>query len=71
MLFIFSTSVLIRHLWQLKTVVFLCWFLKCVVPLKVEGLSPTSAAGKRENYGILLSFLVTIYRTNCRVTNVL
>ncbi len=25
MLFIFSTPVLIRHLWQLKTVVFLYW----------------------------------------------
>ncbi len=28
MLFIFSTPVLIRHLWQLKTVVFLHWCLK-------------------------------------------
>ncbi len=27
MLFIFSTPVLIIHLWQLKTVVFLHWFL--------------------------------------------
>ncbi len=31
MLFIFSTTVLIRHLWQLKTVVFLHWCLICVV----------------------------------------
>jgi hypothetical protein len=30
-LFIFSTPVLIRHLWQLKTVVFLHWCLMCVV----------------------------------------
>jgi hypothetical protein len=71
MLFIFSTPVLSRHLWQLKTVVFLRWFLICAVPFKVEGLRPTPAAGKRENYGILLSFLVTIYRTNCQVKNVL
>ncbi len=27
MMFIFSTPVLIRHLWQLKTVVFLPWCL--------------------------------------------
>jgi hypothetical protein len=36
MLFIFSTPVLIRHirhLWQLKTVVFLHWCRKCAVPL--------------------------------------
>ncbi len=32
MLFIFSTPVLIRHLWQHKTVVFLHWWLICVVP---------------------------------------
>ncbi len=29
MLFIFSTPVLIRHLWQLKTVAFLHWCLIC------------------------------------------
>ncbi len=29
MLFIFSTSVFIRHLWQLKTVVFMHWCLLC------------------------------------------
>jgi len=28
---IFSTPVLIRHLWQLKTVVFLTWCLICAV----------------------------------------
>ena len=33
MLFIFSTPVLIRHLWQLKTVVFLHWCLICDVLL--------------------------------------
>ncbi len=33
MLFIFSTPVLIRHLWQLKTVFFLRWCQICVVPL--------------------------------------
>ena len=29
----FLTPVLIRHLWQLKTVVFLHWYLICAVPL--------------------------------------
>ncbi len=33
MLFIFSTTVLIKHLWQLKILVFLHWFLICAVPL--------------------------------------
>ena len=33
MLFSFTTPVLIRHLWQLKTVVFLHWCLICVVLL--------------------------------------
>ncbi len=33
MLFIFPTSVLIRHLWQLKTLVSLHWCPICVVPL--------------------------------------
>jgi hypothetical protein len=33
MLFIFSTPVLIRHLWQLKTVVFLHWCIICSVLL--------------------------------------
>ncbi len=31
---IFSTPVLIRHLWQLKTVVFLHWYLICTVLLQ-------------------------------------
>ncbi len=33
-MFIFTTPVLIRHLWQLKTVVFLHWCLICSVPLQ-------------------------------------
>ncbi len=33
MLFIFSTPELIRHLWQLKTIVFLYWHLICAVLL--------------------------------------
>jgi len=36
MLFSFSTPDLIRHLWQLKTAVFLHWCLICVVPLPME-----------------------------------
>ncbi len=39
MLFIFSTSVLIRHLWQLKTVVFLHWGLICAILLLKQHLS--------------------------------
>ncbi len=35
MLFIFSTPGLIRHLWQIKTVVFLHWCLICAVLLWV------------------------------------
>ncbi len=31
-MFIFTTPVLIRHLWQLKTVVILHWCLICSVP---------------------------------------
>ncbi len=31
MLFIFSTPVFIKHLWQLKTVVFQHWCLRCTV----------------------------------------
>jgi hypothetical protein len=33
MLLIYSTPVLIRHLWQLKTIIFLHWFLICPVLL--------------------------------------
>ncbi len=37
MLLIFSTPVLIRHLWQLKTIVFLHWCLICApLFLKVQ-----------------------------------
>ena len=35
MLLIFSTPVLIRHLWQLKTVVFLHWCLICAALLNL------------------------------------
>ncbi len=46
MLFIFSTPVLIRHLWQLKTVVFLHWCLICAVLLEpLEGR--TESRGKQ------------------------
>ncbi len=38
MLFIFSTPVLIRHLWQLKTVVFQHWCLICAVLLRANEL---------------------------------
>ncbi len=35
MLFIFSTPLLIKHLWQLKTVVFQHWCIICAVLLQV------------------------------------
>ncbi len=40
MLFIFSKPVLIRHLWQLKTAVFLHWCLICAVLLQYSFLTP-------------------------------
>ncbi len=40
MLIIFSTPVLIRHLWQLKTVVFLHWWSNMGCPIKlIEGIA--------------------------------
>jgi hypothetical protein len=36
MLFIFSTPLLIRHLWQFKTVAFLDWCLICSVLLTIS-----------------------------------
>jgi len=41
MLFIFSTPMLITHLWQLETVVFLHWCLICAVLLPNKQLCPT------------------------------
>jgi len=38
MLFIFSVPVLIRHLWQLKTFVFLHWCLICTLLLKFNDI---------------------------------
>ncbi len=38
MLFIFSTPVLIKHMWQLKTVVFLHWCLLCTVLLLLNAV---------------------------------
>jgi hypothetical protein len=49
MLFIFSTPVLIRHMWQLKKVVFLHWCLMCVVLLLAYGaFSPYLVLGSDE-----------------------
>ncbi len=45
MLFIFSAPVLIRHLWQLDTVVFLHWYLICAVPIR-KGLGCQSGMGE-------------------------
>ncbi len=53
MYFIFSTPVLIRHLWQLKTVVFVHWYLICTVLL--AKLPP--------NFPWLLHLSFTVYVT--------
>jgi hypothetical protein len=49
MLFIFSTPVLIRHLWQLKTAVFLHWCLILSVLLNSMILTSRSASMSAEN----------------------
>jgi len=50
MLFVYSTPVLIRHLWHLKTVAFLHWCLIRAVPLivhELEGSNPTVIGTER------------------------
>jgi hypothetical protein len=47
MLFIFSTPELIRHLWHLKTSVFLNWSLICAVPLNSASLCNTIKSSER------------------------
>jgi hypothetical protein len=54
MLFIFSTPVLIRHLWQLKTVVFLHWCQICALPRSIgnegfQAVQPTQIRGKHSS----------------------
>jgi hypothetical protein len=73
MLFIFSTPVLIRHLWQLKTVVFLHWCLICpvlsmptmlsVVMLNVILLIVTAPFGEMGNYKLLEPWRGKIFRS--------
>ncbi len=58
MLFIFSTPEIIRHLWQLKTAVFLHWCLICVVPflsINPEALFQSEAS--------LSQAMVVLYQT--------
>ncbi len=43
MLFIFSTLVLIRHVWQLKTVVLVHWCQICVVLLTTRAMTKAKA----------------------------
>jgi hypothetical protein len=56
MLFIFSTPVLVRHLWQLKTVVFLHWCLICAALL-----------GLNEDDSIRSSRIQIYYNTEHRI----
>jgi hypothetical protein len=53
MLFIFSMPVLIRHLWQLKTVVFLHWCLICAVLLDTCAIDKFKLTG--HNLGLVFS----------------
>jgi hypothetical protein len=50
-LFIFSTPVLISHLWQLKTVIFLHWCLLCAVLLNLSGIKVINPVCKKELEG--------------------
>ncbi len=54
MLFIFSTPVLVRHLQQLKTVIFLHWGLICAVQLedRLAGQMITSPVEKANSTGM-------------------
>ncbi len=57
MLFIFSTRVLIRHLWQLKTVVFVHWCLIHVVLLTTLEASIMIVAKKQYYRNIMMPSL--------------
>ncbi len=70
MLFIFSTQVLIIHLWQLKTVVFLHWclmhivLLDCTVLLKFD----LNAQQIKQNKTLGCNFRHdTIYYNHCHI----
>ncbi len=70
MLFIFSMPVLIRCLWQLKTVVLLHWCLICAVLLAFDsiGLNPREAGNGRGNpwswKKMLLAVLIKVRAPN-------
>jgi hypothetical protein len=66
MLFISSTPELIRHLWQLKTVVFLHWCRKCAVILKV--LVKYLASLKVKKSGGKLSYVIS--STNAKIITI-
>jgi len=55
MVFIFSTPVLIRHLWQLKTVVFLHWRLICAALLSHDSVIITLWTSNNQHIIILQS----------------
>ncbi len=61
MYFIFSTPVFIRHLWQLKTVVFLHWCLICAVLLMT-----LVKAKARGNKILTVQVLLTFVTYNCQ-----
>ncbi len=67
MLFIFSTPMLIRHLWQLKTVVFLNW---CLIHGVLLGLNVTDTV-KSSGLHYYLEHHITIIMSDTFTINVL
>jgi len=59
MLFSFSTPELIRHLWQLKRVVFLHWCLICAVLFRSPWLGLKGASGKDDNVSLFRYRLIS------------
>ncbi len=62
MLFIFTTTVLIRHLWQLKTVVFLHWFLKHAALLIMAVKCFMLLAPEAKNVDVINYFKVSLVK---------
>ncbi len=61
MLFIFSTPVLIRHLWQLKTVVFLHWCRICALLLGFKLRNGVTDTVESSSILIYLNMVIGIY----------
>ncbi len=64
MLFIFSKLVLIRHVWQLKTVVLVHWCQICAVPLKTRA----TTKAKAKAFKVEVSLTIVNYDCNNNFT---